>query len=769
MNINKFPRIRNHSIYRNFDWPAGLPDFAQYNLIYGWNGSGKSTLSNIFRSMEKRASISEGEVVADVDGTQVRGDSLDTAVLPKVKVFNRSFVEENVFTRTGEVTAILFLGEKSKEKQEQIERLRRQVDDPGGLRPQLVLATRDRNIAEQAFDKHCVQGGAKIRELLRSSGPNPYINYDKANYKSKMKELLAKGVDEVKKLRIADADKDRLKAQKDARQKNTLPLTTIQLPNLGLLRSTVTTLVGRPIVSAVLGEFDDAPAVEEWVKQGMHIHQFGTDSGEAVTVTCKFCRNELTNARIKALEGHFNDQYTKLIVDLDSAETALRSEISRLTMKDLPSKEQFNDHLSSVYGDAKSTLVQHAARATGFIEKLRKIIEQRKAQPMKVVDVPGDISDFDVSTNVTTTEAVANIERCISTHNGECNDFTRIVREARESLEVAYLADEVETYQSYVEKTNDMVALQTRLNSEITSNESQIRDLEKEIIEHQTPANELNEELKKYLGRDEIQFNVEGVGYRIFRGGLPASNLSEGEKTAIAFLYFLKSLQDKDFNLKEDVVVIDDPISSLDASSLFCAFGYMKERTKEAGQLFVMTHNFSFFRQVKNWFSYLNGGPRRGQHPKNSIANYYMLEAISEGGVRNSRLVALDPLLWDYESEYHYLFKRVHMGAQLAGGRPLEDYYPLPNIARRLLEGFYGFRYPTVHGLRDQLSKSSGDAALKARVLRFAHTYSHEAGADEAEHDLTLLAETPAVLTDILELIRLEDSGHHAEMMVLVV
>ncbi|WP_419652950.1 AAA family ATPase, partial [Thiolapillus sp.] len=68
----------------------------------------------------------------------------------------------------------------------------------------------------------------------------------------------------------------------------------------------------------------------------------------------------------------------------------------------------------------------------------------------------------------------------------------------------------------------------------------------------------------------------------------------------MAFLYFLKTLEDKDFDVSKGVVLIDDPVSSLDANALFSAFGYMKVHTKDCHQLFILTHNFSFFRQVKN-------------------------------------------------------------------------------------------------------------------------------------------------------------------------
>ncbi len=55
---------------------------------------------------------------------------------------------------------------------------------------------------------------------------------------------------------------------------------------------------------------------------------------------------------------------------------------------------------------------------------------------------------------------------------------------------------------------------------------------------------------------------------------------SEGERTAIAFLYFLKSLQDKSFDLANGIVVIDDPVSSLDANaSPLCGMVKLVART----------------------------------------------------------------------------------------------------------------------------------------------------------------------------------------------
>ena len=79
MGIERIRKIKNHRIFRGFLWPNDLPDFKEKNLFYGWNGSGKSTLSNLFRFIEKRTAITEGEVEFVISGNKIDGMTLAQA------------------------------------------------------------------------------------------------------------------------------------------------------------------------------------------------------------------------------------------------------------------------------------------------------------------------------------------------------------------------------------------------------------------------------------------------------------------------------------------------------------------------------------------------------------------------------------------------------------------------------------------------------------------------------------------------------------------
>ena len=146
-----------------------------------------------------------------------------------------------------------------------------------------------------------------------------------------------------------------------------------------------------------------------------------------------------------------------------------------------------------------------------------------------------------------------------------------------------------------------------------------------------------------------------------------------------------------------------------------------------------------------------------------------MLDSAQKDSVRSSAIRALDRLLAEYESEYQYLFARIHEAATASASQDLEGNYALPNMARRMLEAFLAFRQPQVSGeLWRKMNAVPFDEAKKLRILRFLHTHSHSIAVGEPEHDLTALAEGPSVLNDLLEMIKSLDSEHFSAMVQLV-
>lgn len=779
MKITRINLIRHHRIFRDFSWPAELPDFARFNVIYGWNGTGKTTLSSIFSHLQKKQPILEGEIEFRFGQNNVSGARLGSSTLPSVKVFNRDFVSAALFESAGQhFSPIYYLGEENVETQRQIEELKLERD--GAQKLLAITASKKRN-AGNAVDSFCIAQAKIIKEALNSTGQNPYNNYDKRGFLSKASKLTPTTyatniLDTQKKIKmrekIAGKSKDRI-----------TPLEA-EYPNLISLTELTRKVLSRSIVSNTIEKLAVNPTLSGWIQQGLEIHQ--THSSDS----CEFCGQPIPSNRIRHLESHFNDEFKDFQNEITDVIKKIDNEKLQLDLVRPPEPSLFYEHLVDDLKKQIATIGQHRWHVNSYLDALKKALAVKKENPFQVIDLlqyvgyeadPAEPKGFWGATFSILVDGVSNfgaikgqqaakrINVIIDEHNSLTDNFQKEIEKARVALENSFVA---EAYTEFHSKNSAIATAETESQkTEKLAKECQtkIDQLELKIVQHRRPAEELNAEIRAYLGRDELTFAVHEKGYSITRHGKPAGNLSEGEKTAIAFLYFLKSLQDKSFDMPNSVVVIDDPVSSLDANSLYSAFGYMKERTKNAGQLLVLTHNFAFFRQVKNWFNHLPGQKKKDLADR--PARYYMLQATIHDGKRTATLASLDPMLHEHESEYHYLFKRVHdESLKATQNGAIEECYGMPNIARRLLEGFLAFRHPNKPSdLQQQLNQVEFDHAKKSRILRFLHTYSHHGHIADPEHDLSILSETPKVLINVLELIEVVDKGHYDGMLAAII
>ena len=188
MRIARLAKAHGYRIFRDFSWPAtGLHDFSRYNVIYGWNGAGKTSLSTIFRHLQRKQPLSEGQVQVLVDQAIVNGADFGTAPLPALRVFNRDTVDRSVFESAGQqLPPVFFLGEDGVEKQKQIEQLTIKLNT---ALEQAVEPRGDEATASTAFESFCSEEAKGIKNLLTVAGGGPYNNYNAANFKADLASL----------------------------------------------------------------------------------------------------------------------------------------------------------------------------------------------------------------------------------------------------------------------------------------------------------------------------------------------------------------------------------------------------------------------------------------------------------------------------------------------------------------------------------------------------------------------------------------------------
>jgi len=749
MTVARILRLRDCGVFRNFVWPNDLHDFGRFNLIYGWNGSGKTTLSRLFRDLEARKSPKTGQAIFSIDGRDVRGEDFVEVMRP-MRVFNRDFMLDSVFpVGGGDVPPIFVVGKESIEKKKETDSLK-----AGLAQAQEKLNFAQSNIqeAEKAFDMFCIDRAKVIKDTLRSSGSNPYNNYDRSNFRIRAQKMAADGGAAIH--RLSEGDQEKLLARHLATPKPKVKALTYQQPALKSLSDAVSDLLSTTVVSAAIQSLKDDPTLSAWARQGLGLHQ------ERRAMKCLFCEQTMPKDRLAALEAHFNAEYEQLMKRLDEKITQIQAVSEAASELALPNQAELYDDLTAEYAPADAAIHGALDLTKRFLNSLVQVLTEKRARAFEPIALNVAIPEVDSG-------VIDRLNEVIRKHNQACDDFQSRANSARERMEADFVAGDLDDYVRYRDAVaagevavKDAVAEAERLTGEISL-------LEREIVEHRQPAEELNEDLCKYLGHDELRLEIKDSGYTIKRYGVPAEALSEGEITALALLYFLKSLRDRRFDLAKGVVVLDDPVSSLDANALYLAFGFIRERTKDVAQLFIFTHNFTFFRQVRNWFHHLPGQNRRdvNQRP----ARFYMVDCARDGDQRCASIRPLDPLLEQYESEYHYLFARVYRAASSGSAAELEKNYVLPNMARRLMETFLAFRQPDISGeLWQKVKDVNFDEAKKVRILRFLHTHSHGDAVGEPEHDPFVLGEAESVLKDLLDFIKSQDPKHFDAMVKLV-
>lgn len=278
------------------------------------------------------------------------------------------------------------------------------------------------------------------------------------------------------------------------------------------------------------------------------------------------------------------------------------------------------------------------------------------------------------------------------------------------------------------------------------------------------------------MGRKDIILTANEKGYSIKRNGVIAKNLSEGEKTAIAFCYFISKMEEKGFEIKDSLIVVDDPISSLDTNALYAAGAFIRMHLQHANQLMILTHNHRFFREMYGWISGMKEDqfrPKDGQ----SWKGYFMVKCHkTNNGGREGKITKLDKVLMHYDSEYLYhcklLFEAV--GKLDFDGEPsegqLEKLILLPNIARKVVETFLLFKFPNqlkeplrVYNAAKTFANQMDEEKLSI-LDRLINRASHGDDGKMSSINIFDLDETPKVIEYALDFIKEADEIHYNEL-----
>ncbi len=339
---------------------------------------------------------------------------------------------------------------------------------------------------------------------------------------------------------------------------------------------------------------------EDWVAQG---REYVKDNS-----ICPFCQKEtITEEFKKQLESYFDTSYQ------ESTDTIKKMK-EDYTNKTDEALERLNEVIKTEQNKLDTENLKR------IIETLRSKIN---ANQQKMLDKGKEMSrSFKLDNTKNEIDAIkdliAKANEQIANYNEMIKDIEKQKKSCKEQTWKFLINEFKSDIQEYNKKYCGLEKGINNLEKAISENqekikklENEIKELEKNMVSIKPIVNEINTLLKEYgFTNFSLACTEDEKFYRIQRedGQLVGETLSEGEVTFITFLYYYHlakgSLKENDIS-KNKVLVIDDPISSLDSNILFIVSVLVKDLMKEAmeektniKQVIILTHNTYFYKEI---------------------------------------------------------------------------------------------------------------------------------------------------------------------------
>ena len=674
------------------------------NFLFGLNGAGKTTISRYLRR----------NTLSDYQNCNIewKGQPL------KIVVYNKDFVDENF--RESSIPGIFTLGEENIEIKQRISELNEQIkkhsdrideleievkgtDDRSGLQEKLDFLESTYTdkfwSVKQQFDTE----ESPLKSALGGVG-------GVLNRKDKFKETLLKhqakndvNLEEKAELECLCTQLFGDKAEQVA---------TISIPSFArLLRLEQNDVLQKVIVGKE--DVDIAGLIKKlgndtWFRQGIPFLK-NSDG------LCPFCQKPLSEEFSDKVAEYFDESYIRAVTTINDLADDYSREADDVLSKIKNLLDSRSDFLKT------DELLLEYQCLSSLIDKNKRNLSEKKNAPNVVVQLE------------TLSEIATMIDRILSEANAAIqkhNSRIEHIKEERHKLTrqvwryiSELLSGDIQTYMEKKEALNvainNAISEITFLKRENELLETERRSLEQKLTSVVPTANGINTLLQNYgftgfsLKVDEAENNYQFVR----ANGVPAyESLSEGERNFVTFLYFMYSLKgntDDSGHDDDKVVVVDDPVSSLDSDVLFLVSSLLRDLFKDIydadgsiKQLFILSHNIYFFKEV----SYKQG-------LTNKKTSYWMIVKRHN----ESRILGYD--INPVTSTYEMLWAEV----KNATFNPTDyNALTLANTMRRIIEHYFnllgGMDLSKFH-----LRFPDGDRQVFKSLISWANAGSHSA------------------------------------------
>lgn len=570
--------------------PQVLTGLSQFNYLFGSNGTGKTTVSR---------------VIADTLSFPTCKVTWKGGTLLQPMVYNHDFVERN-FNQSSELKGVFTLGEKQVDTLTKIVAAKAELD---------ALTTRVETLTQglQGVDG---TGGKKGELAILEAGIRDKCWAQKQKHDGKLQGAFEGYRNSSEKFKIKVLQEQlsntaSLLTQNDLEKKAESVFGSTPNAEASIAAVDTAKLIAHemsPILKKrVIGKEDvDIAAMirklgnSDWVREGRTFYDVNDE-------VCPFCQQKTTEAFDRSLNEYFDEVFVTDSKAIDDLATNYATEAARL-------QKQIVEIIASPskFLDVEKLKIEKELLDTKFNLNNRHLALKKK-EASQVVELESLSSVF------------ATIKSLIDSANTQVEDHNKMVANLvteRKTLTTQvwkFVLEELKadltkfkTAKDALEKAiASMTGHITTSTTEKMTKFAEIRELEKQSTSVQPTIDGINQLLTSFGFQGfKLTKAANGTSYKLIRsdGSDAKATLSEGEKTFVTFLYFYHLLKgsESDSGMTTDrIVVFDDPVSSLDSDILFIVgslikglFEEVRARTGHIKQIFVLTHNVYFHKEV---------------------------------------------------------------------------------------------------------------------------------------------------------------------------
>ncbi|MDR0942688.1 MAG: AAA family ATPase [Holosporales bacterium] len=675
------------------------------NIVFGFNGSGKTTLSRMISFFGSISFISEEEKKAIFEDIK-EGDSSEIEITlndgnkikyPAAKehdkpicVFNSNFVAAHVFDGTkaylkkfGNVNEKMAItGINNKEIQDinvKIDNLINKKKKLETKKSELENTLKDiKTHWSQEFNK-AISGSRMLKIDIPEEPPEDKLEIERltSDYNLSLKQdALSNDINQLSSLIFE-------KSNIDFAELNELLGKNIKQVSKDILEKRIRE------IKELFSDEAYKNSVVKWFRFGRNILEQSKGKPHA---RCPICDSDISN-KLDALIGDFNGYFDK------SYEDFIRQlnnyiEIIQNAIKSVELNEQNKGNLEKLYERYKNELKGIQIENFDFenikapFQEIKRIVENKmnniqsmNSVEQKIIDAAGKYN-----TSMDNFKKVSDdVSNVLKSKKLDAKEILKKIQKAYKDAVILEFdqSNGGKSCESYKMTQDNLSTINTKdeLNQEgLLYWQNKLRE---ELAKIKAESKGINEFLKR-MGIDHftIDINEDRTDENIivkYTNSKEEKNklnnmLSDGEKTALAFAYFLSKFKNErstDGKINESVVVLDDPISSLDENRLYSTALLIESEFKNVSQLIVLSHSFLFLK----FFNSLK---------KNNNCLFLHGNALSE----------LPDELKNFETPYFYMLKElIEFKEKKREYEKVRKY--LPNHCRRVLETFLSFEFAT--------------------------------------------------------------------------